>query len=437
MGSELGQGQAHQDVAGVEGVAVDTPPREGAPPAGAPAAGGDLPPGTRANSANKGRNDEDLATAFRQRLINIRVLGWPSRAMLAVAVGLILLTALALATRLLPQPLLDVSSASNHVAQTYQIPLIVFVLGFLMLIFAWGALVTGSVSSSWPVTVVVLLFYRNRAIHPPVFSWGMNGPLPLPGCFLSGRLRAQGGAGAMLTLEYKVRGSPAQFAAVDEAIRTVQFIRNTCLRLWMDGRGVTANDLQAHCSVLAQRVPFVATLNSQARQQAADRAWAAISRVSAACRAKRPGRQGYPRFQRHCRSVEYKVTGWRLEPDGRHIAFTDGQDIGRVRLVGTCHIDTYPVEQIKRVRLLRRADGYDVQFCVQAERRIPHVPTGTQLGIDVGLAAFLTDSDGNAEPNPRYLRAAEPKLKRLHRRVARKTKGSKKRHKARKRLARA
>ena len=80
----------------------------------------------------------------------------------------------------------------------------------------------------------------------------------------------------MLTLEYKLRGRPAQFAALDEAIRTVQFIRNTCLRLWMDQRGITANDLQMHCAVLAQQYPFAAKLNSQARQHAADRAWAAI-----------------------------------------------------------------------------------------------------------------------------------------------------------------
>jgi putative transposase len=55
----------------------------------------------------------------------------------------------------------------------------------------------------------------------------------------------------------------------------------------------------------------------------------------------------------------------------------------------------------------------------------------------VGLTSFLTDSEGNTAPNPRYLRQAEPKLKRLHRRVSRKQQGSKNRQKARKRLARA
>jgi len=55
----------------------------------------------------------------------------------------------------------------------------------------------------------------------------------------------------MLIYEYKLRLSRAQQAAIDEAIRTTQFIRNKCVRLWMDGRGVTANDLQTLCSRLA------------------------------------------------------------------------------------------------------------------------------------------------------------------------------------------
>jgi putative transposase len=41
----------------------------------------------------------------------------------------------------------------------------------------------------------------------------------------------------MLSFEYKLDGSKAQYAAIDEAVRIVQFIRNKCLRLWMDERG--------------------------------------------------------------------------------------------------------------------------------------------------------------------------------------------------------
>jgi hypothetical protein len=48
----------------------------------------------------------------------------------------------------------------------------------------------------------------------------------------------------MLIYEYKVAGSKQQYAAIDEAIRVVQFIRNKCLRLWMDGHRIGKNDLQ-------------------------------------------------------------------------------------------------------------------------------------------------------------------------------------------------
>jgi putative transposase len=76
----------------------------------------------------------------------------------------------------------------------------------------------------------------------------------------------------MLSYEYKRQVTPAQRTAIDEAIRVAQFIRNKCLRLWMDGQSITATDLPIACSRLAHEFAFVARLNSQARQAAADRA---------------------------------------------------------------------------------------------------------------------------------------------------------------------
>jgi putative transposase len=241
----------------------------------------------------------------------------------------------------------------------------------------------------------------------------------------------------MLTYEYKLHGSKAQYAAIDEAIRVVQFIRNKCLRLWMDEQGISKNDLQCYCAVLAREYPFAARLNSQARQASSDRAWSAIERFYDNCQAKKPGKKGYPKFQHDNRSVEYKTTGWKLEPDGRHLLFTDSCGIGRLRLVGNPkqHIETFPTKQIKRVRIVRRADGYYLQFSVKADRVIEHVSTGKQVGIDVGLKAFYTDSQGNTVENPRHSRKAEKKLKRWHRQLSRKKKGSQNRQKARKALA--
>src|SRR5579875_2114693 len=243
----------------------------------------------------------------------------------------------------------------------------------------------------------------------------------------------------MLIYEYKLHGNKAQYAAIEEAIRVTQFIRNKALRLWMDTRGITRNDLQCYCSTLAQDYDFAACLNSQARQAAADRAWAAITRFYDHCKNHTPGKKGYPTFQHDNRSVEYKQTGWKLEPDGKHICFTDGCGIGRLRLVGNKgqRIEEYPVKLIKRVRIVRRADGYYCQFAVDAQRHVEHVPTGKQVGIDLGLKEFLTTSEGETVANPRHLRKAEQRLKRLHRRLSRTQKKSKNRAKARKRLAKA
>ncbi|GHO70859.1 transposase [Ktedonobacter sp. SOSP1-52] len=240
----------------------------------------------------------------------------------------------------------------------------------------------------------------------------------------------------MLIYEYKLDGSKAHYAAIEEAIRIVQFIRNKCLRLWMDEHA-NKNELQCYCAVLAKAFSFVSCLNSQARQASADRAWSAIARFYDNCKQKKPGKKGYPRFQHDNRSVEYKTTGWKLEPDGKHITFTDSCGIGRLRLVGTRDIETFPLKQIKRVRLIRRADGHYCQFAVQAERKIEHIPTGKQVGIDVGLKAFYTDSEGRIVENPRHYRKAEKRLKRLQRRLSKKQKKRQNRKKAHKAVAKA
>jgi putative transposase len=241
----------------------------------------------------------------------------------------------------------------------------------------------------------------------------------------------------VLVYEYKLDGNKKQFAAIEEAIRVVQFIRNKCLRLWMDGEHINKNDLQTYCAVLAQEFPFAKRLNSQARQASADRAWLAINRFYTNCHEHKPGKKGYPTFQHDNRSVEYKATGWKLDDDGKHITFTDGCGIGRLRLVGNKKqkIETFPVKDIKRVRIVRRADGYYCQFCVKTERKIEHVAMGREIGIDVGLKSFLTDSQGQTVANPRHYRKAEKKLQRLGRRLSRKQKKSANRKKARKALA--
>src|SRR5215467_7273506 len=149
---------------------------------------------------------------------------------------------------------------------------------------------------------------------------------------------AKEGKEPMLTLEYTLDGTSAQYAAMDEGIRVVQFIRNKCLRAWMDRlpEGKNFEAMSRYTAVLAKEFAFAGRLGSQARQASAERAWAAVSRFYDNCKKHIQGSKGYPKFQHDCRSLEYKETaGWSLAPDGKHITFSDGVGIGTVRLIGT------------------------------------------------------------------------------------------------------
>jgi putative transposase len=240
----------------------------------------------------------------------------------------------------------------------------------------------------------------------------------------------------MLVLETKLKGKTEQYDLIDEAIRTALFVRNKALRYWMDNRGTGKYDLSAQCAVLAKEFDFAKKLNSQARQSSAERAWSAINRFFDNCKKKVSGKKGYPKFKKRGHSVDYKQTGWKLSEDRKHLTLSDGFKIGRLKLVGSRDLNFYQIEQIKRIRLVKRADGYYAQFCVDVDRREEIEPTQTTIGLDVGLNHFYTDSKGEVVENPRYLRKSERQLKKLQRKVTKRKKGSANRRKVIKRLAR-
>jgi putative transposase len=232
-------------------------------------------------------------------------------------------------------------------------------------------------------------------------------------------------------MEYKAVVKKAQAKAIDEAIRTSQFVRNKVLRYWMDNRGIGKKELYQYNTQLRAEYEFVKNLSSHACQASVENVERAINRFFANCKAKKPGKKGYPKFKKHSRSVEYKQQSWKLHPTKRRIAFTDKKGIGELKLLGKWDIHQYPVDLIKRVRIVRRADGYYVQFCVKVDNKQEAPLTTSEIGIDVGLEYFYSDSNGNHEENPRYLRKAEKDIKRVQRNIYKKKKGSSGRKKAR------
>jgi putative transposase len=245
----------------------------------------------------------------------------------------------------------------------------------------------------------------------------------------------------MFIYEAKLEGTPLQYERLDQSIRTGRFVRNSIIRAWLDGLVLSRNDAYKYCKVLADNLkfPWARLLNSQARQAHAERAWASIERFYQNCRAQIKGKEGFPQFKKHaCRaSVEYKVSGWKLSVDRRTLEFTDGFKAGIFKLWGTRNLHYYQLDQIKRVRVVRRHDGYYAQFLIEHKREENKELTGKQVGLDVGLNHFYTDSFGEKIDNPRFLRKDERKIKRLQRRLSKTLYGSRNRAKARNKLGRA
>ncbi len=244
----------------------------------------------------------------------------------------------------------------------------------------------------------------------------------------------------MRVIEFKIKATQTQQVAILEAIRTGQFIRNKCLRLWMDSNKEARVNYASFCKFVTTLsndtdTPFVSNLNSMARQASAERAWFAISRFYNNCK-KGLAQKGYPKFKKFSRSVEYKTSGWKLTEDKKSIHITDKTGIGKLKLIGSYNREILDKFLIKRVRLIKRADGFYCQFVLDTERIEPFDSPGKEVGIDVGLNHFLTDSNGDKIDNPRFLRQAEKRLKKAQRKLSKKKKGSNKRQKQKSKVAR-
>ena len=255
----------------------------------------------------------------------------------------------------------------------------------------------------------------------------------------------------MLIYEMKLEGTKEQYGRLDEAIRTGRFIRNSIIRAWIDREVKSRNSAYKYCKVLADNpeFPWAKQLNSQARQAHAERAWTAIERFFSNCKAKVKGKKGYPKFKKYQvrASVEYKTSGWKLSEDRKYLTFSDKFQAGTHPYplpggglrgwVGSRDLHYYQLKQIKRVRVVRRHDGYYAQFVIDHSRKENKELCNKQTGLDVGLNHFYTDSHGNKVDNPRFLRKGERRIKTLQRRLSRTKKGSTNRSKARNRLGRA
>jgi putative transposase len=233
-------------------------------------------------------------------------------------------------------------------------------------------------------------------------------------------------------LKFRLKPNRSQRRDLAKMRETHRRLYNVCLderktAYQTSGTTVKYTEQSARFTAARKTNPFYAEINfssAQATMRRLDKAYKAFFR-----RVKAGEKPGYPRFKGRDRfdSVEFPTYGDGIRLNGDRL---------RIQAVGVVKVILHrPIEgQIKTVTLKCEADKWYVVFSCE----LPDVPIVSNdrppVGIDVGLESFLTTSDGQQEPNPRYLKDALPELRRKARAVSRKKKGGRNRRKAVKRL---
>ncbi|WP_119071423.1 RNA-guided endonuclease InsQ/TnpB family protein [Aggregatilinea lenta] len=191
----------------------------------------------------------------------------------------------------------------------------------------------------------------------------------------------------------------------------------------LEGRGVSKAELYELARHYRQTFPYADQMFSQTAQsviEQVDLAFQAFFR-----RVKAGETPGYPRFKGRgwYNSFLFKQFGVGAKLDGRRLKLFG---IGRVRV--RWH---RPIEgEIKTVRIQHKASQWYACFACEVEKPDPLPSTGRAVGIDVGISALLTTSDGEKVAHPGYYRAGQQKLRVLQRKLARAQRGSQNRRKA-------
>ncbi|MGW4689168.1 RNA-guided endonuclease InsQ/TnpB family protein [Streptomyces sp. NPDC004244] len=166
--------------------------------------------------------------------------------------------------------------------------------------------------------------------------------------------------------------------------------------------------------------------SQQATLRRLDKAFAAFFR-----RIKAGDEPGYPRFRGIGRfdTVDFPKDG-----DGCRWDATPHDPVTRVRLQGVGHVRVHRhravVGKVKTVSVTREGKRWYVVLTAEQAAPEPLPATGSAVGIDMGIASFLTTSGGEHVANPRHGRKAAAKLEAAQQALSRCRRGSKRRRKA-------
>jgi putative transposase len=237
------------------------------------------------------------------------------------------------------------------------------------------------------------------------------------------------------TFKEKLRPTPEQERALDAVVWRCRALYNTALEQRITAYqhrhvSVSRFEQEAELKEIRAEFPEYAAIHSHVLQDVLarlDKTYQAFFR-----RLQRGERAGFPRFQgpHRAHSCTYKEYGNGARLDNGHLVLSK---IGRIAVHWSRPIQGTP----KTGTIAQEADGWYVATSCADGPMQPLPPTGQETGVDLGIEAFAPLADGTRLLTPGYYRRAERYLAKCQRRIAKRQRGSHRRRKAVKLLARA
>jgi putative transposase len=237
--------------------------------------------------------------------------------------------------------------------------------------------------------------------------------------------------------EYRIYPTKEQEWLINQHLNAVRIIYNDALRLkiWVYkayGLNLSRFELQAQLPELKEEAIWLKEINATILQTVLanlDIAYINFFKYG----------YGYPKFKRKYGNQSYQYVSGR----SIHVDF----DKKRIKLpnfkswIKFKHGNRQFDGEIRNVTVKRTPSGkYFISFCVKELAKIqgqlkPIDNDSKCVGVDVGLKTFASLSDGTSYDNQRHLAKLEARIKYEQRCMARMQKGSKRRNKKRKKIA--
>jgi putative transposase len=230
------------------------------------------------------------------------------------------------------------------------------------------------------------------------------------------------------TFKYKLNPTLQQEQELGRVLGLCRWLYNTALEqriVAYQRRHVSVSRYQQEAELKEIRavMPEYAAIHSHVLQDVLarlDKTYQAFFR-----RVKAGEKAGFPRYQGRTRyhSITFKEFGNGATLDNGFLVLSK---IGRIAVRWSRLVEGTP----KTVTISREADGWYVCFSCADVLIQPLPETGRETGIDLGIEAFATFSEGTRIFSPGWYRKAERALRRAQRRVTRCKRGSNRRRKA-------